>query len=69
MTFILNFQKIKSIEDIQNSNCEGESLAVVENKHNISETLNNYLENSQSSVKLPAGSVSPVSINIYLIQC
>ncbi|CAH1723013.1 unnamed protein product [Aphis gossypii] len=60
--------KIKSIEDIQNSNCEGESLAVVENKHDISETLNNYLENSQSSVKLPAGSVSPSQENLIQDQ-
>jgi len=37
-------------------------LSLVESKQDISETLNNYLENAQSSVKLPAGSVSPVSI-------
>lgn len=39
-------------------------MTLVESKHDVSETFNNYLENAQSSVKLPAGSVSPVSITV-----
>jgi len=39
-------------------------LALVESKHDVSETFNDYLENAQCSVKLPAGSVSPVSITV-----
>ncbi|XP_025201591.1 circadian locomoter output cycles protein kaput-like isoform X2 [Melanaphis sacchari] len=60
--------KIRSIEDIQISNCEGESLTLAENKHDVSETLNNYLENAQSSVKLPTGSVSPSQENLIQDQ-
>lgn len=36
-------------------------MTLVESKHDVSETFNNYLENAQSSVK---GSVSPVSITV-----
>ncbi|NP_001164531.1 clock [Acyrthosiphon pisum] len=60
--------KIRSIEDIRNSNSEVESLTLVESKHDVTETLNNYLENAQSSVKLPAGSVSPSQENLIQDQ-
>ncbi|XP_060863829.1 circadian locomoter output cycles protein kaput-like [Metopolophium dirhodum] len=60
--------KIRSIEDIRNSNSEVESLALVESKHDVTETFNNYLENAQSSVKLPAGSVSPSQENLIQDQ-
>jgi len=55
-------QKIKSIENISNSNCESESLRLMENKKEMSDTFDNYLQNAQSSVKLPP--VSPVSVFI-----
>jgi len=37
---------------------------LIESKHDVSETFNNYLENAQCSVKLSAGSLSPVSITV-----
>lgn len=51
-----------SIDSISNSNCKSKSLSLVEAKQDISETFDNYLQNAQSSVKLPLVSVSPVSI-------
>jgi len=58
----LFLQKIKSIENISNSNCESESLRLMENKQEMSDTFDNYLQNAHSSVKLPP--VSPVSVFI-----
>lgn len=49
---------------MSNSNCESESLRLLENKQDISDTFDNYLQNTPSSVKLPPASVSPVSIFI-----
>lgn len=67
-TNILKFfiQKIRSVESISNSNCESESLALVESKQNISETFDNYLQNSQPTVKSLPNSISPVSILLFI---
>jgi len=58
------------MENNSNYNCENESLSLVETKQDVSETFNNYLQNSLPSVKLTPVSDSIVSvfINIKVIN-
>lgn len=70
---------MKSNESISNSNCESESLALVEPTQKLSETFECYLQNSQPSVKMPPVSNSPVSslytklyvyfVCVYVFMC
>ncbi|XP_050546594.1 circadian locomoter output cycles protein kaput-like isoform X2 [Daktulosphaira vitifoliae] len=60
--------KIRLVEDASSSNCEKSHMKVVETKQELPEQFNNYLQNTQNSMKVPSVTVSPLPENIIQDQ-